>query len=84
MMYSNSSVYLAPSDIARIAGRWGEALSRFFRKGLMPNSGEYGAGAGRTNKVLILCGSTFGLLDGWRRYAEVGINEYRRTRSNHC
>jgi hypothetical protein len=47
MMYSNSSVYLALSNIACIAGRWGGALSRLCRKGLIPNSAEYGAGAGR-------------------------------------
>lgn len=82
MLHSNTSPYLALLNIACIAGRWGEALSRFCRKGLIPNSGEYGAGA--TSNLLILSGLTLGALDGRRRYAVVGINEYRRTRSNYC
>jgi len=84
MMYSNSSFYLTLSSIASTAGRWGEALSRFCPKGLIPNSGEYWAGAGRMGKVLILRGSMLGVRDRWRRYAEFAINEYPRTRSNHC
>ena len=64
--------------------RAGVALSRFWRDGLRPNSGEYVAGAGRMGEVLILRGSMLGVRDRWRRYAEFAINEYPRTRSNHC